>query len=76
MDSWHPCTAVATLEFIFQVESVPLALQILDGAPLKTSLVKVERAKFNLKGEFDVETAKKRRLKKNEKKRLEKAEAK
>ncbi|CAG7826082.1 unnamed protein product [Allacma fusca] len=36
-----------------KVESVDLALQILDGAYLKDKQVKVERAKFTLKGEYD-----------------------
>ncbi|OQV19370.1 HIV Tat-specific factor 1 [Hypsibius exemplaris] len=59
-----------------KIESVPLALEILDGSYLRDRVVKIERAKFNLKGEFDVEKAKKQKLRKNEKKRLEKAEAK
>lgn len=60
----------------FQVESVSLALQILDGSRIKDREIRVERAKFNMKGDFDAEKAKKQRLKKNEKKRLQKAESK
>lgn len=59
-----------------KIESVPLALQILDGYEFNRKKIKVEVAKFNVKGQFDAEKAKAGRLKKNEKKRLEKAETK
>ena len=58
-----------------KVESVPLALQILDGAYLKNNQVKVERAKFTLKGEFDPSKkprGKKRKDKEKQKKQQEK----
>lgn len=58
-----------------KVESVPLALQILDGAYLKNNQVRVERAKFSLKGEFDPSKkprAKKRKDKEKQKKQQEK----
>ena len=53
-----------------------MALQILDGYEFNRKKIKVEVAKFNVKGQFDAEKAKAGRLKKNEKKRLEKAETK
>lgn len=39
---------------MFQVESVDLALQILDEADWNERKVRVERAKFEMRGEFDV----------------------
>jgi HIV Tat-specific factor 1 len=59
--------AVATY---IKVESVDLALQILDGGYLKDKQVHVERAKFTLKGEFD--PSKKPRMKKRKDKEKQK----
>ncbi|XP_055334305.1 HIV Tat-specific factor 1-like [Paramacrobiotus metropolitanus] len=59
-----------------KIESIPLALQILDGYRFKKKDIKVERAKFNLKGEYNPEIAKRQKLKREEKKRLQKSESK
>lgn len=52
-----------------KMESVELALQILDGWELNKHKVQVERAKFELKGEFDP-SKKKRKLTATQKKRF------
>ncbi|KAK0428384.1 hypothetical protein QR680_010767 [Steinernema hermaphroditum] len=51
-------------------ESVALALQLLDGSRVRDEEIKVERAHFELKGEFDP-SKKRRRLTKAQKKRFE-----
>jgi HIV Tat-specific factor 1 len=53
-----------------KVESVDLALQLLDESDFKGQLIKVERAKFTLKGEYDPNKRPKR--KKNDKKKMQK----
>ncbi len=55
--------------YIFQSESVDLALQILDGYNLRGSVLSVEKAEFKMKGDFDA-TKKKKRLTNKEKKRM------
>lgn len=52
-----------------KIESVELALQILDGWELNNHKIKVERAKFELKGKFDP-TKKKRKLTAAQKKKF------
>lgn len=47
-----------------RVESVNLALELLDGSDLKGNKVKIERAKFQMKGEFDPKLKPKKRKKK------------
>jgi len=54
-----------------KVDSVDLALQILDGGFLKNNQVKVERAKFTLKGQYDP-TKKPKQKKRKEKEKLKK----
>ncbi|EDV24533.1 HIV Tat-specific factor 1-like protein [Trichoplax sp. H2] len=56
-----------------KVESVDLALQILDGSLFKDSTINVERAMFTLKGRYDPSLRKK---KKNTKKRKRKTQEK
>ena len=46
--------------FFFQQESVDLALKILDGSNVHGSTISVERAKFELKGDFDPSKKKKK----------------
>lgn len=53
-----------------KVESVDLALQLLDECDFKGKTVRVERAKFTLKGEYDPNKRPKR--KKNDKKKMQK----
>lgn len=56
-------------------ESVKLCLQLLDGSDYKSHKIKVEKAKFEMKGTFDPSKAKdptKRKLKQKEKKAIEK----
>ncbi|RWS10083.1 HIV Tat-specific factor 1-like protein [Dinothrombium tinctorium] len=57
-----------------KVESVDLALQILDGYDVRGKKIKVERAKFTLKGEYDPNKKPKRAKKDKQKmkKRIEK----
>ncbi|KAF5303935.1 hypothetical protein FQA39_LY01720 [Lamprigera yunnana] len=47
-----------------RIESVNLALQLLDGSDLKGNKVKIERAKFQMKGTFDPKLKPKKRKKK------------
>ena len=56
-------------------ESVDLALTILDGSELQGNTISVERAKFELKGEYDPKLKPKKLAKKNIRKR-QKAERK
>lgn len=51
-----------------RIESVDLALKLLDGADLKGKKVKVERAKFQMKGEFNPSLKPKKRKKKEKEK--------
>ena len=53
-----------------KVESVDLALNILDGYNFKGKTIKVERAKFSLKGDFD--PTKKPKRKKRDKEKMKK----
>jgi HIV Tat-specific factor 1 len=57
------------------VDSVDLALQILDGAYLMDKQVKVERARFTLKGQYDPTKKPKQRKKKDKEKLKKKQEA-
>ena len=58
-----------------QGESVTLALQILDGSTIDGHEIKVELAKFELKGKFDA-SKKKKALKKRDKQAFQKQKAK
>uniref|UniRef100_A0A1Y1KVS6 RRM domain-containing protein n=1 Tax=Photinus pyralis TaxID=7054 RepID=A0A1Y1KVS6_PHOPY len=51
-----------------RIESVNLALQLLDGSDLKGNKVKLERAKFQMKGAFDPKLKPKKRKKKEREK--------
>ncbi|KAF5304432.1 hypothetical protein FQR65_LT07962 [Abscondita terminalis] len=51
-----------------RVESVNLALDLLDGTDLKGNKIKIERAKFQMKGEFDPKLKPKKRRKKDKEK--------
>ncbi|KAK4876749.1 hypothetical protein RN001_009255 [Aquatica leii] len=51
-----------------RVESVNLALDLLDGSELKGNKVKIERAKFRMKGEFDPKLKPKKRKSKDKQK--------
>lgn len=55
--------------FCLQVESVELALKILDGYEVRGNKIHVERAKFTMKGNFDP-SKKRKKLTNKEKKRL------
>lgn len=61
--------------FILKVESVDLALNILDGSTLKGCTIGVERAKFTLKGAYDP-TKKPRKRKKKDIEKLRKKQEK
>lgn len=56
---------------LWQVESVKLALQILDGSDLRGHTVHVERAKFTMKGNFDPKKRRKKLSAKEKKKLLQ-----
>jgi hypothetical protein len=55
--------------FLLKVESVELALQILDGYDVRGHTIHVERAKFTMKGSFDP-NKKRKKLTNKEKKKL------
>ena len=55
-----------------QVESVDLALKLLDGSELRGSKIHVEKAKFTMKGEFDPSKKRKKLTNKEKKKMKEK----
>lgn len=55
--------------FCLRVESVELALKILDGYEVRGNKIHVERAKFTMKGNFDP-SKKRKKLTNKEKKRL------
>ena len=57
-----------------KVESVDLALQILDGYLLNDKLVSVERAKFTMKGKYDPSKKPKKRKIQEKRKLKEKVE--
>jgi HIV Tat-specific factor 1 len=61
--------------FLFQVESVDLALKLLDGYELRGHKLHVERAKFQMKGNYDPNLKPKKR-KKKEKEKLKKIQEK
>ena len=54
--------------FELQVESVDLALKILDGYNLRDKEIQVERAKFEQKGEYDPKKKPKKKKSKDKKK--------
>ena len=63
----------ATLSF--QKESVDLALNILDGSDVRGHKIKVERASFNMKGDYDP-SKKKKKLTNKEKRKFKEKQAK
>ncbi|XP_013193722.1 HIV Tat-specific factor 1 [Amyelois transitella] len=68
MDKEQNCFKGDALCTYIKIESVDLALKLLDGSDLKGSKVKVERAHFQLKGEYNPAL----KPKKKKKKELEK----
>lgn len=60
---------------MFQKESVDLILNLLDGGDYRGHKVKVERAQFSMKGDFDP-AKKKKKLSNREKKKLKERQAK
>ena len=60
---------------LFQVESVDLAVKLLDGYDLRGHKLHVERAKFQMKGNFDP-SLKPKKQRKKEKERLKKLQEK
>ncbi|CAH0594007.1 unnamed protein product [Chrysodeixis includens] len=68
MDKEHNCFKGDALCTYIKVESVDLALKLLDGSDLKGNKVKVERASFQMKGEYNPAL----KPKKKKKKELEK----
>jgi len=60
---------------LFQVESVDLAVSLLDGYDLRGHKLHVERAKFQMKGNFDP-SLKPKKQKKKEKEKLKKMQEK
>jgi len=60
---------------LFQVESVDLAVKLLDGYDLRGHKLHVERAKFQMKGNFDP-SLKPKKQRKKEKERLKKMQEK
>lgn len=59
--------------FLFQIESVELALKLLDGYLYRGKRLKVERAKFQMKGEYNpgLKPKKKRRKDKDKLKKMQ-----
>lgn len=58
---------------LFQIESVELALKLLDGYLYRGKRLKVERAKFQMKGEYNpgLKPKKKRRKDKDKLKKMQ-----
>jgi HIV Tat-specific factor 1 len=61
--------------FLFQIESVDLALKLLDGYEHRGHKLHVERAKFQMKGSYD-RSLKPKKRKKKEKEKLKKMQEK
>ncbi|XP_026725715.1 HIV Tat-specific factor 1 homolog [Trichoplusia ni] len=68
MDKEHNCFKGDALCTYIKVESVDLALKLLDGSDLKGNKIKVERASFQMKGDYNPAL----KPKKKKKKELEK----
>lgn len=68
MDKEHSCFKGDALCTYIKIESVDLALKLLDGSDYKGNKIKVERAHFQLKGEYNPAL----KPKKKKKKELEK----
>lgn len=64
MDKEHNCFKGDALCTYIKIESVELALKFLDGCDLKGNKVKVERAQFQLKGEYNPALKPKKKKKK------------
>lgn len=60
---------------VFQVESVDLALKLLDGYDLRGHKLHVEKAKFQMKGNYDP-SLKPKKQKKKDKEKLKKMQEK
>ena len=60
---------------MLQIESVDLALKLLDGYGLRGHKIRVERAKFQMKGSYDPKL-KPKKLKKKDKDKLKKMQEK
>jgi len=54
---------------LLQVESVDLALKILDGSQVRKRTLSVQRAKFQMKGEYDPALKPKRKKKDKDRQR-------
>ena len=61
--------------YVFQIESVDLALKILDGSDVRGHKIKVEKASFNMKGDFDP-SKKRKKLTNKEKRKFKEKQAK
>ena len=66
---------LATRLKIFQIESVELALKILDGYDVRGHKITVEKANFQMKGDFDP-TKTKKKLTNKEKRKFKEKQAK
>lgn len=64
MDKEHNCFKGDALCTYIKIESVDLALKLLDGSDLKGKKIKVERASFQLKGEYNPALKPKKKRKK------------
>ena len=62
------------ISFILQIESVELALNVLDGSDVRGKKISVQRAEFQMRGEYN--PALKPRVKKNEKEKQKKIQEK
>lgn len=62
------------VHFFLQVESVDLAINLLDGSDLRGKTLKVQRARFEMRGEYN--PALKPKKKKKEKEKMKKLQEK
>lgn len=60
---------------LIQIESVELALQLIDGSDLRGNTLHVERAKFQMKGNYNPDLKPKKR-KRKEKEKMKKMQEK
>lgn len=63
-----------SIVFSLQIESVELALNVLDGTDVRGKTISVQRAEFQMRGEYN--PALKPRAKKNEKEKMKKMQEK
>ena len=67
---------ISLVRYLFQSESVDLALQLLDDSDIRGHKIHVEKARFEMKGDYDPNKRKHKKLSNKEKRKAKENQAK